>query len=426
MALADDRTPFQILDAEGVCSLLATLTEVRDLLGAEPRTWRVCEVGDGNLNLVFIVEGARGSVCVKQAVPYVRVAGPSWPMTPQRIFFEQAYYAAVAPFVGGLIPKIHHYEPALYCLVMERLSPHIILRQGLIAGRRYPNLGRDLGKYVARAAFFTSDFARPFEHKMLAAGLFSGNTALVRITVDLIFKDPYVEAPRNRHTAPQLDDYVRELRGDVQLKLAAARFGQKFLSDSQALVHGDLHSGSVMVTEEDTRVIDPKFAFAGPIGFDLGAFFGNLLLSYYSQPGHATASEERRAYQDWILEQARIFWITFRSQMLSLFREHAEGDLLSPAMFSAPAEQATLERARSEFLDALFADMLGFAACKMIRRILGFAHVIDFERIADAVQRARCERSALAMARVLLTQPRQFDSIEAVLDAVPRIPTASV
>jgi 5-methylthioribose kinase len=411
---------YQILDAEGVRSFLATLPTVRELLGADPRSWQVREVGDGNLNLVFIVEGASGSVCLKQAVPYVRVAGPSWPMTPQRIFFEQAYYAAVGPFVGALVPKIYHYEPTLYCLVMERLSPHIILRQGLIAARRYPNIGCDLGEYVARAAFFTSDFARPFEHKMQAMGLFSANTALVRITVDLIFTDPYMEAPRNRHTAPALDDYVRELRSDVTLKLAAAHFGQKFLSDSQALVHGDLHSGSVMVTEQDTRVIDPEFAFLGPIGFDLGAFFGNLLLSYYAQPAYATAADDRRAYQEWILEQARIFWITFRSRMLSLFREHAQGDLLPPAMFSGSGELAALERARSEFVDTLFADMLGFAACKMIRRILGFAHVIDFERIADVMQRARCEKSALAMARVLLTHPQQFSSVEAVLDAARR------
>jgi 5-methylthioribose kinase len=421
MAPADPVGPYQILDADGVRGFLATLPDVRALLGAEPHTWRVREVGDGNLNLVFIVEGASGSVCVKQAVPYVRVAGPAWPMTPQRIFFEQAYYRAVAPFVGSLIPRVYHYEPALYCLVMERLAPHIILRQGLIAGRRYPHLGRALGEFVARAAFFTSDFARPFEHKMQAMALFAGNTALVRITVDLIFTDPYLLAPRNRHTSPQLDDYVGELRRDLGLKLAAARFGEKFLTDAQALVHGDLHSGSVMVTEQDTRVIDPEFAFIGPIGFDLGAFFGNLLLSYYAQPGHATAADDRRRYQDWVLEQARIFWITFRSHMLALFREHANGDLLPASMFSAPAEQAALECARCEFVDGLFADMLGFAACKMIRRILGFAHVIDFERIVDPVRRAGCEQNALAMARLLLTQPQRFASIEAVLETVPQI-----
>jgi len=51
---------------------------------------------------------------------------------------------------------------------------------------------------------------------------------------------------------------------DAPLKLAAARYGQKFLNQPEALIHGDLHSGSVMVTESDTRVIDPEFAFYGP------------------------------------------------------------------------------------------------------------------------------------------------------------------
>ena len=66
-------------------------------------------------------------------------------------------------------------------------------------------------------------------------------------------------------------------------------------------------------------------------------------------------------------------------------------------------------------------DMLGFAACKMIRRILGFAHVIDFESIQDAALRADCEASALAMAQMLLTHPEQFHSVDDVIDAVPRM-----
>jgi 5-methylthioribose kinase len=314
-----------------------------------------------------------------------------------------------------------HYDPELYCTVMERLSPHIILRRGLIAGRRYNNLARDIGEYIARACFFTSDFARPFEGKMDGIALFAANKPLVRITVDLIFADPYFVSPRNRHTSPQLDEIVLSLRCDGPLKVAAARFGQKFLTEAQALVHGDLHSGSVMVTENDSRVIDPEFAFYGPIGFDLGAFFGNLLLNWYSQPGHSTANDDRVAYQEWILQQARIFWETFRRCFLALWSEHAKGDAFPAAMFSTPGDIATLQSARNAFLDSLFADMLGFGACKMIRRILGFAHVIDFESIQDAALRADCEASALVMAHTLLTHPEQFQSVDDVIDAVPRM-----
>ena len=414
-------SPYRILDSKSVIAQLAELTQVRALLGARPDGWRVREVGDGNLNLVFIVEGPDGSVCVKQALPYVRAAGPSWPMSLDRAFFENSYYRAVAPFVGKRIPTIHHYDADLYCTVMERLSPHIILRHGLIAGQRYPHIGRDIGEYVARACFFTSDFAWPFERKMDAMALFAGNKALVRITVDLIFTDPYTLSPRNHHTSPQLDGLVADLRRDGPLKIAAAGFGQKFLNQNQALLHGDLHSGSVMVTDDDSRVIDPEFAFYGPIGFDLGAFFGNLLLSWYSQPGHAAPNNDRVAYQEWILEQARSFWDTFRSSFLALWAEHANGDAFPAVLFATPEDAAGLRSVRSTFLESLFADMLGFAACKMIRRILGFAHVMDFDRIQQAAVRANCEAAALSMAQLLLTHPAQFRSIDQVIDALPRM-----
>jgi 5-methylthioribose kinase len=49
-----------------------------------------------------------------------------------------------------------------------------------------------------------------------------------------------------------------------------------------------------MVTRESTQVIDPEFAFYGPIGFDIGAFLGNLILAYYSQDGHADQANDRK------------------------------------------------------------------------------------------------------------------------------------
>jgi len=412
---------YGILDAGSLRGYLAEIDAVRGRLGNRPEHWRISEVGDGNLNLVFVVEGTDGSVCVKQALPYVRAAGPSWPMAPERALYENAYFTAVASHVGRSIPSIYHYDARRFCTVMERLSPHIILRHGLIAGRRYPNLARDIGEYVARACFFTSDLAVPFERKFDGMALFAGNKPLIRITVDLIFTDPYIESPRNRHTRPNLDAAVAELRQDGAAKSAAARFGYKFLNQPEALVHGDLHSGSVMVTESDTRVIDPEFAFYGPIGFDLGAFLGNLLLSWYSQAGHEGPGDDRSAYRQWILEQAVLFWDSFRERFLALWREHAHGDGYPAALFAGSERSSTLESARQAYLDGLFADMIGFAACKMIRRIVGFAHVIDLESIRDPQRRAACEACALVMARTFLARPTQFRTIGDVIDAVPRI-----
>ncbi len=407
---------YRTLDLAAVPSLLAGLPDVRARLGGRPADWQIREVGDGNLNLVFLVDGPSGTVCVKQAVPYVRAAGPSWPMSLERAFFENAYYQAVAPHVGRRIPEVYHYDPELYCTIMERLSPHVILRLGLIAGNVYPDLALHMGEYVARACFFTSDLAQACERKMSGVALFAGNQALTRISVDLIFSDPYLASERNRHTSPQLDGLVREFQRDAGLKIAVARFGRKFLTQAEALLHGDLHSGSVMVTGDDTRVIDPEFALYGPIGFDLGAFFGNLLLNAYAQPGHATDSDDRSRQQAWVLGQARQFWLAFRRHFLELWRE-AGSEGYPGMLFEQSADAAQIEAARHAYLEAIFADMLGFAACKMIRRILGFAHVLDFDAIPDPRRRAECEARALRLARRLLTHPAEFASIEAVIDA---------
>jgi 5-methylthioribose kinase len=342
-------------------------------------------------------------------------------MSPNRAHFENAYFRTVAPHVGRRIPAIHHYDAERHLTIMERLAPHVILRQGLIAGQRYPKAARDIGDYVARTAFFTSDLAQPFERKLEGVALFAGNQPLIRITVDLIFAEPYFAAARNRHTSPQLDRAASELRQDALLKVRAARFGQKFLTEAQALIHGDLHSGSVMVTDTDTRVIDPEFAFYGPIGFDLGAFFGNLLLSWYSQFGRETRADDRSAYRAWILDQVKVFWTAFRDRFLDLWAGHAAGDAFPTAMFRGPADAAALEGARAAFVDTLFHDMLGFGACKMVRRILGFAHVLDLDGIGNPDDRAACERAALGMAAELLRHPERFSSIDEVIEAVPRL-----
>ena len=146
---------------------------------------------------------------------------------------------------------------------------------------------------------------------------------------------------------------------------------------------------------------------------------GNLLLSWYSQPGHATAADDRKAMQAWILEQVTIFWETFRDRFLALWRSNANGDAYPASMFPAPSDVPFLEGARRAYVDSLFADMLGFGACKMIRRILGFAHNIDFEWIKDQDRRGAAETGALLMARTLLTHPEQFHSITDVVAAVP-------
>ena len=393
MMASDPRHPgYRPLDEAGIRPFLDALPDIRARLGGDAGGWTIREVGDGNLNLVFLVNGPGGGVCVKQSLPYVRAAGESWPMPLERTYFEQAYYKLVGPHVKGLAPEIYHYDPALFALVMEQLSPHIIMRRGLIDGRRYPDAARHVGDYIARASFFTSDLAIPLEQKFAGVADFANNLALRRITAELVFTDPYRVMERNRWTSPELDDVAASMRADGPLKVAAARRGHQFLASSQALIHGDLHTGSVMVTESDTRVIDPEFAIYGPIGFDLGAFLANILMSYYSQPGHATAEDDRRGLQRWLLEQVPIFWQSFRRAVQAAVARRCRRRRLSDETCSRrPPTRSALDAAQERYLGELFTDMIGFAGAKIIRRIFGFAHNADFELIADRSKRAKAE-----------------------------------
>jgi 5-methylthioribose kinase len=412
---------YRPLDDRLLIPFLAGAPLVSTHLGGQPQDWKASEVGDGNLNLVFLVEGPEGGVCVKQALPYVRLVGEGWPMTLKRAFFEQRYMREQEPHVGSLMPRLYHYDPALYAIVMERLSPHIIMRHGVIAGRRYPRFVEHITDFMARSLFFTSDLAMQAERKKALTALYCDNTELCKITEDLIFTDPYRTSDRNRWTAPQLDGVAAQFRADPELKLAISRLKVKFLSASEALIHGDLHAGSVMVTEEDTRVIDAEFAFVGPMGFDVGAVIANLLLGYFSQEGHAAAAGEREGYEEWLLDAAEGVWNRFADQFLALWREQASGDAYPSDLFSDPQGREALEEERQRVLRRLYLDSLGFAAAKMIRRILGLAHVIELERIADPDRRALCELRSLRMARDLMVNSERYPAISDVTAGARRM-----
>jgi 5-methylthioribose kinase len=393
------------------------LPDLSARLGGEPADWRVREVGDGNLNLVFIVEGPAGGLVVKQALPYVRLVGESWPLPLERSWFEYNALVEQARYAAGLTPKVFHFDREQAMIVMEYLSPHIIMRKGLIRGIEYPRFAADIAEFLAATLFNTSVLAgTAVEHKRRVE-LFARNTELCRITEDLVFTDPYREAPLNQWNRPHLDADKRAFETDSALKVAAQARKYQFLTDAQALIHGDLHTGSIMLTTGDTRIIDPEFAFVGPIGFDVGAVIGNLLLAYLAQEGHEAAPHARDPYRVWILDQVVAVWAGFHDRFLALWRQASAGEAYVACLFTSPQDEAALEAERRRFLRSLFEDTLAFGGLKMIRRILGLAHVEDLESIADPARRAICERKALRLGRALVLGGAKFSGVADVIEA---------
>ena len=272
------------------------------------------------------MRGGAGSIAVKQALPYVRLVGESWPLPLSRSHYEHLALTHQARLAPGLVPAILHHDETLALIAMEFLEPHIIMRKGLVAGTTYPRFVEDITTFLARTLFFTSDLAVPAAEKKEGIAAFAGNHALCKITEDLIFTDPYRIAEQNRWTSPWLDATAARFREDLDLHVAVSRLKLKFMASPEALIHGDLHTGSIMVTARETRVIDPEFAFYGPMGFDIGAVIGNLLMGYLASSGHETSPGDRRAFEAWVLETVESVWTEFARKFVELWRAEAKGD----------------------------------------------------------------------------------------------------
>lgn len=412
---------YRILHEAALRDYLAGLADLAALLGGDPASWAITEVGDGNLNLVFIVKGDRGGIAVKQALPYVRLVGESWPLPLSRAHYEYLALSRQAELAPGLVPALLHHNEALALTVMELLEPHIIMRKGLVAATHYPRFASDITTFMARTLFLTSDLALAAAEKKEGIAAFAGNHALCKITEDLIFTDPYRIAEQNRWTAPYLDGLAADLRDDMDLHVAISRLKLKFMASPEALLHGDLHTGSIMVTDSQTRVIDPEFAFYGPMGFDVGAVLANLLMAYFASAGHERAPGERAAFEAWVLETVEQVWTEFARKFLELWRAGAAGDAYPASLFTGDKGAARLEAERQAYMQRLFADTVGFAAAKIIRRIFGLAHNIDFELIEDPRRRAISEARAVRLARAMMVETATFRAIVDVTGAARKL-----
>lgn len=378
------------------------------LLFNDAATLQVSEIGDGNINFVYrVAEPGGASVIVKQALPYVRIIGEGWPLSLDRIRIEAESLVLEAEHAPDWVPEVYHYEHSLAAFIMEDLIEHENLRHALIARRRLPLLAQHLGLFMARTLFFTSDMHLDAHQKKALVKRFI-NPDLCKITEDLFFLDPYCDHERNA-VNPPLRPAAEALWQDESLKVEVADLKYAFLNRAEALLHGDLHSGSIFVTEQSTKVIDPEFAYFGPIGFDVGSVIGNLLLNWCGQHQLPGDESERRVWRDWLLQQVERLWHEFSREFTHLMATKTT-DL---SLQNTHWQQRRLRQ--------IWRDSLGFAGTEMIRRTVGLSHVADQETIEDPVLRAQCEAMSLQLGRELILQRNTIHSVTELTDLMRQL-----
>ena len=398
--------PYLQLNEHSVVDYLRSITSLNPLITTRTSAK---EVGDGNINFVYMVEQLAGptQLVVKQAVPYLRCVGEQYSLAKERMLYESRALQHFANLAPKHVPTVYHVDSEMSLVVMQCLDNHIIMRRGLMAETVYPKFAEHIASFMAEVLFKTSSLFLTGKEKRALMQQYVSNDELCKITEDFVFTCPYMIHPTNPENKA-LAAAAQAIQQDQAFKLEALALKNKFMNQTDALVHGDLHTGSIMINAEETYVIDPEFAFFGPFGFDLGALLANFVLAWVS---HFERSQNA-AYQKWLLDTAIQFYQQFEKNFLTLWNQHEQDSgLLTRGYCDTPL----LAAFQKKYLLDILQDAIGFAGLKMARRILGIAGVADIREISNQAARTRAELFALNIAQQFVLKRKTIQKITDIL-----------
>ncbi len=402
---------YKELDVKSVVSYLETVTEVMDYFSDSSLT--VKEIGDGNLNYVYLVSSVDDStkaLIVKQAVPYLRCVGEEFALSRERMTYEIRALSLFKQIVPEFVPKLYHTSEDMSIVVMQYLDSHIILRDGLMRAQHCPSLSEHISTYLAQTLFKTSSLYLNSTDKRSLIDKFNANTELCKLTEDFVFTSAFMEDETNDNENVKNNPLAQKLFSDMEFKVKVLDLKYKFMTNNDALIHGDLHTGSIMLNADETFVIDPEFAFVGPFGFDIGALIANLVNNYIH---HAIVTKDED-FKEYLLQTIKEILEAFDTKFLKLWNEQKDSALLRDGYI----DDKTALQYKEKFLKSILQDSIGYAGCKMARRVFGVAGVKEIRGIEDKVLRANAEELALKIAREFVMKYENIQNIDEIVEII--------
>lgn len=361
----------------------------------EPTEPLICkEIGDGNLNYIFRIVSQRTgrSIIIKQSGPVARISD-QFKLSPDRNRIEFEILDLHDQLAPGLVPKVYHYDPIMHLTVMDDLSDHVIMRSEMLAHKAFPRFVEDITDYMVNTLLLTSDVCMDHQQKKALVKNYI-NPELCAISEDLVFTEPFDDFNRRNDVFPPNLAWVKEnLYADEVLKLEVAKLKFEFMNNAQALIHGDLHTGSIFVKEDSTKIIDPEFAFYGPMGYDVGNIIANLLFAWANASAYKMSAQKK-----WLEETIVSVIDVFKEKFINKWHTHVtERTAMYPGFMAY-------------YLDQVIHDTSAVTGLEGIRRIVGIAHVKDMTQITPEDARAFAERLVMTMSKRFILDRHQLSS----------------
>ena len=185
------------------------------------------------------------------------------------------------------------------------------------------------------------------------------------------------------------------------------------MNDAQALIHGDLHTGSIFINKEHLFVFDPEFAFYGPIGYDVGNVLANMFFAWCNGDAMIAGKSKKEEFCKWTIESIR----DIADMFIAKFKK-AYAKKVTDSMAKTPGFL-------DYYLNSILEDTAGCTGLELIRRTVGMANVKDITLIPEENKRMRAERIIIVLAKDCIKNRARFkcgsDYVAAIEAAIKKI-----
>ena len=354
----------------------------------------------GNLNHVCRVTDGRGhSLYIKQAGDTLRIS-EDMTATLDRNRQESEILQIEEKFAPGMVPHIYFYDKVMSACGMEDCSDFGVMRHTMLKHNIYPGFAERIAEFMVNTLLLSSDIVMDHREKKELTRRFI-TPDLDDITEKLVLMEPYLGAERNNVFAPNKEFVEKELYGDELLHLAVSKLKFNFMTNAQALIHGDLHTGSIFIKEDAIKVFDCEFGTFAPIGYDVGNIIANMIFAYVN--GLAYGKEE---FCRWTLETIRDIIDSFIEKFNKKYDE------------TVTELMAKVKGFKEYYLDGILSDTAGYAGTELHRRTVGMANVADITTIEDDEKRILAERINILAGKDYILNHRKFRTGKEFMEAV--------
>ncbi|UTC66398.1 MULTISPECIES: S-methyl-5-thioribose kinase [unclassified Treponema] len=363
----------------------------------------VCEeIGDGNINYVYRIfdEETKKSLILKQADIQTRVR-PDGYLNPNRSAREAEVLKLYNECAPDFSPKIIYTDPVMAAIIMEDIGSYSNLRTELMNGKFFYGIEKLIAHFIVDTSLASTDLCLGYQKKSQAAFKFY-NPELCKITEELVFTHPYKDVRGRNILLPENAEWLKKtFYEDTNLISRVAALKEKFNNYPQGLIHGDLHSGSIFVKNENKetriKIIDPEFAFYGPIAYDLGNVLAHLLFAQgYAKYSTFFADEQKPDFLIWI--------------------ENAKDNLFKS--FSAFAKEFLIKNIKDpiykneifidNYIEKIKIDAVSFCGTELNRRIIGSAKTPEITSIKKIENRVLLERELAELGCAMILNPEEI------------------